>query len=861
MEPGSQEALKAGNIYNEKQIFASVFYEDYSANIASDVNDAVDESMLGESQLNKNVRYGVWSAKTQLTAGPGSYSNVSAAVMADGRVLLAANKCQLTLSDSSESAVLTSDPNTFQLVAMTLIPAVRVEMPENSVTFDTSYPTAGEPVQIYASFRNLGLMPLIKPAMEFFAVRDGVETSIGTAEVTNPVYGGGTGLASIEWTVPDDVKGLKIEARLTASGGSLLAKSETAFPWGAELAYNTLHLIYVAKNCYQAYLEAINEGNQPLTGAELVISQVASGSVLRELNRVPLEDEAAGKLFSKSVSFEISNDSLEQLSGVLGGSASIRVSIEKNGVTLLSHTGTVKKDLSGIYGEWLSSASGVELPVSSLAMILGSKNSISSSVSPAEAGDKFKIVYTSSDPSVASVSESGEITALRIGTAVITAYAVPNIEVHSFSIDGYSTEGDILDNLALEDCPSNSLPVTVYGGDSSPGNVTLPSDTEVKAVKAVINGTGTASASVSEQQAGAAVKAALGQTSGSKYASVVVDAPETVGAVETTFSSAAIRQIHDNKLGLSLSTPVAAVAFDAAALGNISGTAAGAVTFTASRVDTSSLPDKVKHTVGSRPVYEFTVKSGDSIISKFDGSVAVSIPYKLAAGENPNAVIVNYINASGNLETITNGRYDAKTGSVLFSTNHFSQYAISYNKVAFNDVADTDWYADAVTFLAARRITTGTTEITFSPDATLTRGQFITLLLRAYDIPAEENSEDNFSDAGSAYYTGYLAAAKRLNISKGVGDNKFAPEQTITRQEMFTLLYNALMSVGQLPQANSGKTLADFIDAGQISSWAKDAMTLFVKAGIVSGNAGKLTPLNTATRAEMAQVLYNFLGE
>ena len=89
----------------------------------------------------------------------------------------------------------------------------------------------------------------------------------------------------------------------------------------------------------------------------------------------------------------------------------------------------------------------------------------------------------------------------------------------------------------------------------------------------------------------------------------------------------------------------------------------------------------------------------------------------------------------------------------------------------------------------------------------------------------------------------------------------FAPNNQITRQEMFTLLYNALKVIGELPQGDSGKTLSDYTDDGQIDSWAKDAMTLLVETGTVGGNNGALTPLSTTSRAEMAQVLYNLLGK
>lgn len=106
-----------------------------------------------------------------------------------------------------------------------------------------------------------------------------------------------------------------------------------------------------------------------------------------------------------------------------------------------------------------------------------------------------------------------------------------------------------------------------------------------------------------------------------------------------------------------------------------------------------------------------------------------------------------------------------------------------------------------VSYMAARGITSGTEGNLFSPDAALTRGQFIALLLRSYDISPDASPSDTFTDSGNAYYTGYLAAAKRLGITQGIGDNKFAPEQAITRQDMVTMLYNALRPSTNCPRA------------------------------------------------------------
>lgn len=198
---------------------------------------------------------------------------------------------------------------------------------------------------------------------------------------------------------------------------------------------------------------------------------------------------------------------------------------------------------------------------------------------------------------------------------------------------------------------------------------------------------------------------------------------------------------------------------------------------------------------------------------------------------------------------------------MTFTITHFSYYAVSYKKVSFKDVARNAWYARAVSFIAAREIAAGTGGGKFNPNEKLTRGQFLVMLMRAYGIAPDANPKDNFADAGNTWYTGYLAAAKRLRISAGVGGNMFAPEKDVTRQEMFTLLYNALKAIGQLPGGASGRTLSSFNDAGEIAPWAKEAMKYLVETGTISGSSGKLNPGDIATRAQMAQMVYNLLSK
>lgn len=288
------------------------------------------------------------------------------------------------------------------------------------------------------------------------------------------------------------------------------------------------------------------------------------------------------------------------------------------------------------------------------------------------------------------------------------------------------------------------------------------------------------------------------------------------------------------------------------------------VQITIGRGDKSVLPEDVWDAIGDRPLAQLTLTVDGSRIewNNPNAPVTVTIPYTPTAEEleNPESIVVWYIDGSGNVVCVTNGRYDPATGSVTFTTTHFSYYAVGYKKVSFSDVAKDAWYAKAVSFIAARDITQGTGNGSFSPEAKLTRAQFIVMMMKAYGIAPDETPADNFADAGDTWYTGYLAAAKRLGISAGVGNNMFAPDMDITRQEMFTLLYNALKAIEQLPEGDSGKTLSDYSDADDIASWAKDAMKLLVETGIVSGSGNSLSPKDTTTRAQMAQLLYNLLN-
>ena len=395
--------------------------------------------------------------------------------------------------------------------------------------------------------------------------------------------------------------------------------------------------------------------------------------------------------------------------------------------------------------------------------------------------------------------------------------------------------------------------------------ITLEEDkvTATMTVTAGADDNGSKTAAVTQTQVTEAVSMALEAASNkgtgvSAIIEVKVEGTADSEVYEVRVPKAAIDAIAVSSTdALTIMTPIAAITFDDKAIDTMSQEAEADVIMSAARVDSTMLSEEAKKKTGDRPVFKLRVTSGDKTISQFNGNVTVTVPYTPKAGEDINAVIIYYVNVEGKLETVTNGRYDAATGTVMFTTDHFSTYAVGYNKVSFNDVADNAWYQKAVTFIAAREITTGTGDGRFSPDAMLTRGQFITMAMRACNIAPDTDLTNNFADAGNTYYTGYLAAAKRLGISGGVGSNRFAPDKEISRQEMITLLYNTLNIIGKLPKGISKITLTDFKDAEYVEEWAKGAMELFVRTGVISGSSGRLNPTDTVKRSEMAHVLYN----
>ena len=304
------------------------------------------------------------------------------------------------------------------------------------------------------------------------------------------------------------------------------------------------------------------------------------------------------------------------------------------------------------------------------------------------------------------------------------------------------------------------------------------------------------------------------------------------------------------------------IGIDLAAVQEINKQAKSDVNITAIRMDSGKLTGDAKKAIGSRPVFDFKVNygSGKQVQSFGAGNVSVTIPYTLGANEKAGNVQAVYVDAKGKVHWLVNSVYDSVEQVLRFSTDHFSTYGIGYKQTntTFTDIAG-HWAKEDIEFVASRGLFSGTSTTTFSPNTAMTRGMFVTALGRLANADVSGYTKSSFTDVkGDAYYMGYIEWASKNNIVNGVGNGRFAPDQSITREQMAVIMQNYAKVIGfTLPKVHVENT---FADSTKINTYAKEAVKQMQMAGVISGkNSNLFDPQGTATRAEVSAVLRRFV--
>lgn len=170
----------------------------------------------------------------------------------------------------------------------------------------------------------------------------------------------------------------------------------------------------------------------------------------------------------------------------------------------------------------------------------------------------------------------------------------------------------------------------------------------------------------------------------------------------------------------------------------------------------------------------------------------------------------------------------------------------------FGDVADGDWFAHAVAFCRERGLMRGTGGGLFSPGETVTRAAAVTALWRLDGAPAAKATGAFDDVADGAWYAPAVSWAVSKGVAKGCGE-RFCAAEALTREQLATFLWRLAGS----PAASGGGAYAD---AGSVAPYAADAVRWATGAGIMNGvGGGRFAPAATATRAQLAVVLTNYV--
>ena len=274
---------------------------------------------------------------------------------------------------------------------------------------------------------------------------------------------------------------------------------------------------------------------------------------------------------------------------------------------------------------------------------------------------------------------------------------------------------------------------------------------------------------------------------------------------------------------------------------------------------------EAKATIGNRPVYDISlweVKNGkETKLSNLNGkTISIAIPYTPAKNEQTGNLYAVSVDGNGKPQWITKSNYDADQKAVIFELTQPGVYGVGYDAKmpAFTDI-ENHWAKDNILFVVSRGLLNGTSETTFSPNTGMTRGMFVTALGRLAGVDPADYQSGKFTDVkADAYYAPYVNWAAKTGIVSGTTDTTFAPDTNINREQMAVIMKNYAVKLGYtVPKALEAVT---FADNASISSWAKEAVESMQQAGILAGKTNnRFDPAGTATRAEVATVLWRFV--
>ena len=185
----------------------------------------------------------------------------------------------------------------------------------------------------------------------------------------------------------------------------------------------------------------------------------------------------------------------------------------------------------------------------------------------------------------------------------------------------------------------------------------------------------------------------------------------------------------------------------------------------------------------------------------------------------------------------------------------------------FTDVKADDSFYDAIRFVYQNNLFTGVSSTRFSPDGTMTRAMFVTVLGRLSGITQEEalaryGTESTFKDVvysnATSWYVPYVAWATENGLIQGYGDGNFGPNNNITHQQMYVIMMRYSAYILQIRTDATG-VIISYTDKADIADWAYDAVKYAkLRNFIVLTSTNGIDPKGEAKRYELALLLKEY---
>ena len=178
--------------------------------------------------------------------------------------------------------------------------------------------------------------------------------------------------------------------------------------------------------------------------------------------------------------------------------------------------------------------------------------------------------------------------------------------------------------------------------------------------------------------------------------------------------------------------------------------------------------------------------------------------------------------------------------------------AMAAGNTGYTDVPANAWYAGAVEYCRSNGLMSGTSATTFAPNTTMTRAMLATVLYRAAGRPAVTGTTSFADVQPNTWYTDAVIWAHHEGVTSGYSNERFGTNDPVTREQIVTFLWRYAGS----PTSAAG---TDFADESRISSYAASAVDWARANNVIAGKGHNIfDPQGHATRAETAQILMNY---